>query len=65
MNTDFAFEIVDLALSIAKNQTNGKVQQNTALADMLLQIIQKAVQAYQSQTGQALNPALIQSEDPV
>ena len=65
MNTNFAFEIVDLALGIARQQTTGSVQQDATLADALVQIIQKAVQAYQAQTGQALDPNLIQPETPV
>ena len=63
MNATVALEIIDLALSIAKTQTAGKLQQGAALADTLLQIIQKAVQAYQNQTGQPLDPSLIKAED--
>jgi hypothetical protein len=65
MNTDLAFEIVDLALGIAKQQTGGKLQQDAALADSLLQIIQKAVQAYEAHTGQPLDPNLIPPEAPL
>jgi hypothetical protein len=65
MTPNFAFEIVELALGILKNQTAGKVQQDAALAGALLQIIQKAVQAYEDQTGQPLDPTLIQAENPV
>jgi len=63
MNPNVAFEIVDLALSLAKTQASGKVQQDATLAGILLQIIEKAVQAYQDHTGETLDPSLIKAED--
>src|SRR5207253_79741 len=57
MNSDIAFDIVALALSLAKNQPGA------AVADTLLQIIRKAVSAYQQHTGEPLNPSLIQTEE--
>ena len=62
MNADVAFELVELALNVAKTQAGGKVQQDAALAGMLLQIVQRAVRAYQSHTGETLDPSLIKSE---
>jgi hypothetical protein len=62
MNADVAFELVELALSVAKTQASGKVQQEAALAEGLLQIIEKAVQAYQAHTGETLDPSLIKPE---
>lgn len=65
MNEKFALEIVELALGIAKQQTSGKARQDVAFADSLVQIIQKAVDAYEAHTGQALDPALIRPEAPL
>jgi hypothetical protein len=62
MNANVAFELVELALSVAKTQAGGKVQQEAALAEGLLQIIEKAVQAYQAHTGETLDPSLIKPE---
>jgi hypothetical protein len=63
MNPNVAFEIVELALSLAKTQASGKLQQNVALAGVLLQIIEKAVHAYQDHTCARLDPTLIKAED--
>jgi hypothetical protein len=63
MNPNVAFEIVELALSLAKTQASGTLQQNATLAGVLLQIIEKAVHAYQDHTGAPLDPTLIKAED--
>ena len=63
MNPNVAFEIVELALSLARTHASGKLQQDAALAGVLLQIIGKAVQAYQEHTGEPLDPSLIKAED--
>lgn len=63
MSPDVAFEIVNLAVSLVQAQTTGKAQQNATLANILLQIINKAVQAYQDHTGKPLDPSLIKAED--
>ncbi len=52
MNPNLALEIVDFAVSLVKTQASGKVQQDANLAGVLLQIIEKAVQAYQHHTGE-------------
>jgi hypothetical protein len=65
MNVDTALEIVGLGLVLAKNQTSGPLQQGTLAAETLIQIIQKAVQEYERQTGEPLDPRLIQPEKPV
>jgi hypothetical protein len=59
MNPNLAFEIAELAVSLARTQASGKLQQDAALAGILLQIIEKAVQAYQAHTGEPLDPSLI------
>jgi hypothetical protein len=64
MTSDFAFEIVDLALSLARLLASGKVQQDATFAGILVQIIGKARQAYQEHTGKALDPSLIEAEQP-
>ena len=63
MNATVIFEIVELAVSLAKTQASGKLQQDVTLAGMLLQIIEKAVQAYQAHTGQPVDPSLIKAEN--
>jgi len=63
MNPNLVLEIVGLAVSLAKMQAGGKVQQDATVAGTLLQIIQKAVQAYQEHTGEPLDPSLIKAED--
>jgi hypothetical protein len=65
MTPDVALEIAELALSIAKSQTPGKIQEGTALAEILLKIIGKAVHANQDHTGEALDPSLIKVEEPL
>ena len=62
MNPNLAVDILELALGVVKQQAAGKVQQEAALADALLRIIQKSVQAYQAQTGLPLDPAQIKPE---
>ena len=64
MNTTVAFELVELAVSLAKTLAGGKVQQDVTIAGVLLQIIERAVQAYQDHTGETLDPSLIKPEDP-
>jgi hypothetical protein len=63
MNPEVALQIAELAVSLAKTQAGGRVQQDAALAGILLQIIEKAVHAYQDHTGQPLDPSLIKAED--
>ncbi|HEY2382983.1 MAG TPA: hypothetical protein VGK48_17540 [Terriglobia bacterium] len=65
MNTNFALEIIELALSIVKSQTTGTVQQDAGLAAALVSIIGKAVQAYEQNTGQPLDASLIKAEPPL
>ena len=61
MNLDLVLEIAEIALSIANSVMNGS-QTGSARTAALLQILQKGAQAYQQQTGQPLDPALIQAE---
>ena len=43
MNLNIVFEIAEMALSILKSHATGKLQEGTALADTLLQMIQKTI----------------------
>ena len=63
-NTDLTFEIIDLAISVAQRQIDGYDKGDPFFALTLSQIIQKAAQAYQEQTGRPLDPSLIKAEDP-
>jgi hypothetical protein len=65
MNPNVGFQIIELALSLAKTQATGKVQQEAELADVLVQIVGKAMQAYRDHTGEPLDPSLIKAEQPV
>jgi hypothetical protein len=62
MSSDVAFEIANLAVSLAQAQTTGKAQQDATLSGILLQIIGKAMQAYHDHTGETLDPSLIKPE---
>ena len=65
MNTELVFEIVELALGLVKSQTRGRPQQSAIAMAMLLNIIQKAVAAYEQHAGEPINPDLIRAENPV
>ena len=56
---DLIFVLVELAISLAHAELDsGDVEQ------MLLDIIQKAIQAYEDHTGEKLDPFLIGIEEP-
>jgi hypothetical protein len=59
MNLNVVFEIAELALSVVKSHATGKVQEGTALADTLLELIHKTIHAYKEHTGAMPDPALI------
>jgi hypothetical protein len=63
MNVNVALEILELAVSLAKTQASGSLQKDATLAGILLEIVEKAVQAYQAHTGEPLDPSLIKAED--
>ena len=63
MNTDIAFDIVELAVSLAKSQTSGDIQPDVTFGETLLEIIETATRAYEDHTGEALDPFLIKAED--
>ncbi len=65
MNIDLMLEILDLALAVANRQLHANVKGDPFFEDTLLEIIQKAAQAYQAHTGEPLDLLLIKAEDPV
>jgi hypothetical protein len=42
-----------------------KAQEDANIGETLLQIVQKGALAYRQHTGEAVNPALIKTEEPV
>jgi hypothetical protein len=62
MNTELIFEILDLAVSLVKAQTEGDSQDHLQLEQILLDIVQAGVEAYQQHMGEPLDPSLIKVE---
>lgn len=60
MNPNLIIELVQLATSLADTHLDGG-----DVAHILLGIVQKGVQAYEEQTGETLNPALIRAENTI
>jgi hypothetical protein len=58
METDVILELIDIAISIAHNQFSG-----TDLKYALLDIVDRAVEAYNEHTGAALDADLITAEE--
>jgi hypothetical protein len=56
MNPTLVLEFVELALSLRKG---------AGWAQILVQIIQKALQTYKDQTGKPLDPSLIKPEGTI
>ena len=65
MNLQLIFDIVQLALTAARNVVTGTAEKDLSLKEILVQIIQKGALAYQQHTGEALDPKLIQAEQPL
>ena len=49
--TNFVLEVSELLLSLAKAGVSGQAQQGVTIAGILVQIVQKAMKAYQDHTG--------------
>ena len=60
MNPNLIIELIQLAISLAETHLAGG-----DVAHILLDIVQKGVQAYEHQTGETLNPALIRAENVI
>ena len=54
MTRQIAFEILRLALDLTKSQTDGKINQDAAVAATLIEIIRKAREACEAHTGELL-----------
>ncbi len=65
MNPNMGWQFIELALSLVKTQASGNIQQEAEVADVLVQIIAKAMQAYRDHTGEPLNPDLIHIEPAI
>jgi hypothetical protein len=62
MNTYLIFQILDLAVTLAKAQFQGNAQQHFQVEQALLEIVQAGAQAYQLHTGQPIDPSVIKAE---
>ena len=51
MTLDVVFEIAEMVLSVVKSQATGKVQEGTAIADTLLELVHKTIHACQQDAG--------------
>jgi hypothetical protein len=60
MNSNLILQLFEVALGLAQSQLN-----STDTANTLIGIVQKAVQAYEAQTGQPLDFNLIKPEAPI
>ena len=60
MNPNLIFDLLELAITLAHTQVDSGDPTET-----LLDIVQKAVQAYEDHTGNILDPLLINAEDPL
>jgi hypothetical protein len=61
MNIDLLMEIAALALRLVNNALNGS-QNAASVTSILLQILQKATQAYEQHSGEALDPSLLHAK---
>jgi len=60
MNANLIFQLVQVAISLAQSQLDGK-----DAANVLLTIVQRAGAAYEQQTGKPIDLSLIKSEEPI
>jgi hypothetical protein len=54
MNVGLIYQLVELAISLAQSELDGSTMERT-----LMDLIQKGVEAYQEQTGKALDPRTV------
>jgi hypothetical protein len=57
--------ILAIGANVAQTVPNADVQAGSAIAAALLQIAQKSIGAYEAQTGQPIDLALLHPIDPV
>ena len=65
MNFDFAFQILQLVVSLLQTQTSGAVQSDADLAQTLTDIVRIAAQACRDQLGRPIDPSLIKPETAI
>jgi hypothetical protein len=65
MNTMLVFEILQLAVALAQSQFSGAAAAEIAVAQTLVDIVQKGTEAYRQHTGQPLDPTLIKAETTI
>jgi hypothetical protein len=65
MNSDLIVQILQLAASVIRGQTDVAVQHDANVAQTLVHIVQAAARAYENQTGQPIDPSLIKPEAPL
>ena len=65
MNTDTAIEIMELGISLLRAVTSHDEPAGTTIEDTLIEIAQTTDRAYKQHTGEALEPSLIRSEEPL
>jgi len=63
MNPNLIFRITRLAVSLVEIHARQDVRSSTE--ELLLEIIQIAIRAYEEHAGQPLDPALIKAEAPL
>ena len=65
MTFQAAITILQLALSLLRDESTGPVQSDAAVAQTLSEIVRIAARAYQDHVGQPIDPSLIKAEDLV
>jgi hypothetical protein len=60
MNPNLIFDLVELAVSLAHSHI-----ESADITPTLVEIVQKAVQAYEDHTGESIDPRLIGVEAPL
>jgi hypothetical protein len=57
MKENLIYELLDLAVSLAQSQLDGSKLENT-----LLDLVRKSMEAFEDQTGKALDPQTLQPQ---
>jgi hypothetical protein len=62
MNTELIFDILRLAISLVEAQVRGPASQDLSVDETLAEIVQKGLEAYQLDSGKALDTSFIKDE---
>jgi hypothetical protein len=65
MNFEFAFQILQLAVSLLRGWSSGAMQSDAALAQTLTEIVRIADQASRDHLGQPIDLSLINPETAI